>query len=116
MMVVLAGAITSPMPGPHDRHGEGKRRIGRVHACRGQVQQPEAHERHSGRDDHAHAEALGEDRRYGAHRGRERQRAQPGGQRAPAVHQLQVLGQHEQAAEQGEEDHGHGGRGCREGA
>ena len=37
----------------------------------------------------------------------ERQRAQPGGQRAVAVYQLQVLGQHEQAAEQGEEDDGH---------
>jgi hypothetical protein len=96
--------------GAHDRDGEGDRRVGGVHARGGQVEQPEAHQRHAGRDDHAGAEAPGQDRRQRRHcadgQG-ERQRAQPGGQRAVAVYQLQVLGEHEQAAEQGEEDDGH---------
>ena len=65
-------------------------------------------------DDHPAAEPPGQDRgdrRDGGHGDREGQRAHPGGQRAVAVHQLEVLGQHEQAAEQGEEDHGYrGGR------
>ena len=106
--------------GAHDRDGHGDRRVGGVHARGGQVEQADAHQRHPGRDDHAGAEAAGQDRRQrrdGPHGQRERQRAQPGGQRAVAVHQLQVLGQHEQAAEQGEEDHGHrrggGGEGAR---
>ena len=70
--------------GADDRDGQGDRRVGGVHARGGQVEQAEAHQRHAGRDDHAGAEALGQDRRqrrHGADGQGERQRAHPGGQR-----------------------------------
>ncbi len=94
--------------GSHDRDSESQGGIPGVDSCGGQIEQPQSHEGKSRRDESPVAESLGQGRRKRRERpGREREGERPdaGRERAVAVHELEVLGEDEETAEQGEEGH-----------
>jgi len=77
----------------------------------GEVEEAQTHEGHAARDHRPLTEVadqVGRDGGEDPHGDGEGHGAHPGTEGAVAVHELQVLGQHEEAAEQGEEDEGDG--------